>query len=164
MFHFSSKLFSGLLIFAFVLTGCGVCPPTGFPQPPGCGDNPKIDINLITARDLIPVVIPCGTNDRNWSVVCKPAYEVIKKEFDQTIEKTMYPVPYINGGTSRIAWPCNVHAMSEDKYISALEEKFVDMKKMGVNTISMRIELVQDLDYTKSTFYQNTFGFNGKNI
>jgi hypothetical protein len=45
MFQNSSKLISGLLIFTFILTGCGVCPPAGFPQPPGCGGTSG------TARD-----------------------------------------------------------------------------------------------------------------
>ncbi len=152
-----------------------VCPPAGpWPMPPWCGENPKVTFNITPPAISIPSIsIPsglwpvpylCDEADRTWHVRCKPAFSVIQQDFTQVYDKPMYQVPQINAGQIRIAWPCNVHRMSEAGYITALENEIIEMKKMGVNTISLRVEFIQDPDPTKSTFYENTYGFNDTTV
>ena len=147
-----------------------VCPPAGpWPMPPWCGGNPQATLNFTPPSISIPfgpwpVPVPCDENDRAWRVRCKPAFSVIQQEFTQVYDKPMYQVPQFNAGQVRIAWPCNVHRMSEDGYITALKNELIDMKKMGVNTISLRIEFIQNTDPTKSTFYENNYGFNDTSV
>ncbi|MDO8743353.1 MAG: hypothetical protein Q7J30_02260 [Candidatus Azambacteria bacterium] len=155
-------LIAGMFIFK-------ACPPQGpWPMPPWCESGglkkPGWSYADIKSEIMEEQWKKISENDRFYFVRGKPAFSVVQQEFSQDYKKQEFQAPYIKAGMSSIMWPCGRHAMSEKEYLKAFEEEIVAMKKMNVNTVMVRVALQQDLDYTKSTFIESTYGFSDKTV